>query len=262
MNQLLQTFLIFVTGILGGLVGSTLLSSGDSDAASSTSTVASSEVDVDLGKQLDSMQMQLDNMERQLEVQNGTILSMKDRVSSAAEMDRALRDGRLPGGEEFPLASVNSMPTGQGFDAAVDAVIQQREEKEDAERTARREERRVEQLDERVAELTEQLGLDASQTEVLAKALNDSSLARNEYFADMRENGRGDRDEIRARMAEIGEQETEALSASLNSDQMAQYTELNSSRGFGGFGGGGSRGGGNTGNTGGTNRGGRTGGGF
>ncbi|MDA0667399.1 MAG: hypothetical protein O3A95_02355 [Planctomycetota bacterium] len=262
MNKLLQTFLIFVTGILGGLVGSTLLSTSDSEATSGAETTAATEVGADFGKQLDSLQMQFDNMERQLEVQGGTILSMKDRVSSAVEMDRALRDGRLPDGEEFPLAS-NSIPTGQGFDAAVGAVIQQREEQEDAERDVRREERRKEQLETRIAELSEQLGLDSSQTEVLSKALNDSSVARNEFFADMRENGWGDREGIRTRMTEISEQETNALSASLSPEQMTQYAESNDSSGFGGFGGGnrggnrgGTTGGGTTGGTGGGNRGG------
>jgi len=256
MNQLLQTFLIFVTGILGGLVGSTLLGSSASDSDTPAKTMTATEAGVDLSKQLDAMQMQLDNMERQLEVQSGTILSLKDRVSSAVEMDRALRDGRMPSGEDFPLAA-NSMPTGQGFDAAVDAVIQQRQQRENAEREARREERRQEQLDARVAELSEQLGLDGTQTEVLAKALNDSSVARNEFFADMRENGWGDRDGIRTRMTEIRKQETEALSIALTPEQMTQYTELNDSRGFGGFGGG--RG---SGNAGGANRGGNARGGF
>lgn len=261
MNQLLQTFLILVTGLIGGLLGSTLLSSSDSDASPSAEAIAATETEADLGKQLDSMQMQLDNMERQLEVQGGSILSMKDRVSSAVEMDRALRDGRLPDGEEFPLAS-NPIPTGQGFDAAVGAVIQQREEQEDAERDERREDRRQEQLETRIAELSEQLGLDSSQTEALSSALNDSSVARNEFFADMRENGwGGDREGIRERMTEIGEQETEALSASLTPEQMTQYAESNEARGFGGFGGG-NRGSGGGGNRGGGGGGGNRGGDF
>jgi len=257
MNQLLQTFLIFVTGIVGGLVGSAILSSSSTEPASSQEIAAATEAEVDLGKQFDAMQMQLDNMERQLDVQGGSILTLKDRVSSAVEMDRALRDGRLPDGEEFPLAA-NSMPTGQGFDAAVGAVIQQREQQEDAERDARREERRLEQLETRVTELAEQLGLDSMQTEVLSKALNESSVARTAFFADMRENGWGDRDGIRTRMTEISELETETLSASLTPEQMTQYTELNDSRGFGGFGGGGRGGRG----SGGGNRGDQGGGGF
>ncbi|PCJ54477.1 MAG: hypothetical protein COA70_04965 [Planctomycetota bacterium] len=259
MNQLLQTFLIFVTGIVGGLVGSAMLSSSSAEPASSQEITAATEAEADLGKQLDALQMQLDNMERQLDVQGGSILTLKDRVTSAVEMDRALRDGRMPGGEEFPLAA-NSIPTGQGFDAAVGAVIQLREEQEDAERSARREDRRQEQLETRVAELAEQLGLDIGQTEVLTKALNDTSVARSEFFADMRENGWGDRDGIRTRMAEISELETQTLSASLTPEQMTQYTELNDSRGFGGFGGGGG-GGGNRG-SGGGNRGSQGGGGF
>ncbi|MFK5955313.1 MAG: hypothetical protein QM477_02595 [Planctomycetota bacterium] len=260
MNQLLQTFLIFATGLIGGLVGSAVLSTNNTAVESTGEFASATEASVDLGKQFDAMQMQLDNMERQLEVQSGTILSMKDRVSSAVEMDRALRDGRMPDGEEFPLAAANTMPTGQGFDAAVDAVIQQRKDQEDAERDARREERRVDQLATRVAELAEQLGLDATQTEVMASALDESSRARNEFFADMRENGWSDREGMRTKMTEISDAETQALSLSLSADQMTQYGELNSQRGFGGFGGGSrsgaNRGGGNSSGTTGGSRGG------
>lgn len=259
MNQLLQTFLIFIVGLLGGLIGSTLLGGASSEGSKDGTGSAISDGDqASLSDQLDAIQMELGSLSRRVELQASTLLTLQDRVAGAIEMDRSLREGRMPGGEPLPFAEMGpggmaDMPTGQSFDAAVDAVIQQREEEEAAARAERREQRRQEQLDQRVADLSEQLGLDASQQSAFAEALNQTSVARNDYFSDMRENGFSGREEIQAKMTELREQELETLGGFLNQDQLTQYQELTEVSGFGGFGGrGGNRGGGGSGGGGGT----------
>ncbi|MGB0952518.1 MAG: hypothetical protein ACPG31_04795 [Planctomycetota bacterium] len=263
MNQLLQTFLIFVTGLIGGLIGSVLLADGGSEATSMDSDSGyTAAADEDLNKTLQALQAKVDTMGRTLELQSSTLLNMQEQMSSAVEMDRALRQGTLPGGEPLPPGmgmAAADMPTGPGFDAALDAALQQRDEAEAAERAERREERRVEQLEQRVADLALELGLSEAQTEEFGRILDDSSKARNDFFTEMRESGSwGDRDSMRAKMTEFRETELESLGGLLNSEQLTQYTELTEFTGFGGRGGG-NRGGGNNGGSnsgGGGNRGG------
>lgn len=262
MNQLLQTFLIFVIGLIGGLIGSVLMGGADDPLeAENLSTFGAEEgQEGDLADQLEAIQASLGSLTRRLELQESTLLTLQDRVAGAIEMDRSLRDGRLPGGEEFAmgLGALGDMPTGPSFDSAVDAIIQQREEEESAARAERREERRQEQLEQRVNDLAEQLGLDATQKSAFSEALNATSVARNEFFTDMRENGFSNREGIQEKMTEIRDQELEALGGVLNQEQLTQYQDLTESSGFGGFGG--RRGGGGGGGQ--NNQGGTRGGGF
>ena len=254
MNQLLQTFLIFVTGLLGGLIGSVLLSDPGStaetqDAESSYST----EANLELAESHDALQAQVDTLSRTVELQSSTILNLQDQVKGAVEMERALREGVMPGGEPLPPGlAMADVPTGPGFDAAVDAIIPQREEQEESERAERREERRQEQLARRVDDLAEQLGLDEAQKGEFAKILDESSKARNDFFQEMRETGAwSDRETIRTKMTEMRESELQSLGGLLNPEQLSQYEESTSFTGFGGGGnrggggGGGNRGGGN-----------------
>ena len=258
MNQLLQTFLIFVIGLIGGLIGSALMGGADNSLEAENLSAFGVEdgQEGDLSDQLEAMQASLGSLTRRLELQESTLLTLQDRVAGAIEMDRSLRDGRLPGGEELAmgLGAMGDMPTGQSFDAAVDAVIQQREEEESAARTERREQRRQEQLEERVNDLAEQLGLDATQKSAFSEALNATSVARNDFFTDMRENGFTNREGIQEKMTEIRDQELESLGGVLNQEQLTQYQDLTEFSGFGGFGG--RRGGGGQSNQGGTRGGG------
>lgn len=255
MNQLLQTFLIFVTGLIGGLIGSVLLADGGSSSTpSSEDSSYTAAADEDLSKTLQALQAKVDTMGRTLELQSSTLLTMQDQMASAVEMDRALRQGTLPGGEPLPAGTGMAMadiPTGPGFDAALDAALQQRDEEEAAERAAAREERRKEQLEARVADLALELGLSESQTIEFGKILDESSKARSDFFTEMRETGAwGDRTTMREKMGEFRDTELESLGGLLNNEQLTQYTELTENSGFGGGGrGGGNRGGG--GNTGG-----------
>ncbi|MHC4824258.1 MAG: hypothetical protein ACYTEP_09595 [Planctomycetota bacterium] len=252
MNQLLQTFLIFVIGLIGGLIGSALIGGADTtqEAENLSELGVTVEGEADLADRMEAMQASLGSLTRRLELQESTLLTLQDRVAGAIEMDRSLRDGRLPGGQEFAMVpgGMGDVPTGQSFDAAVDAVIQQREEEEAAERSERREERRQEQLEQRVNDLAEQLGLDATQKDAFADALNTTSVARNDFFVDMRENGFSGREAIQERMAEIRDQELETLGSVLNQDQLTQYQGLTESSGFGGWGRGGGGGQSGTGN--------------
>lgn len=267
MNQLLQTFLIFVIGLIGGLIGSALMGGPDSslDAENLRDLGAMEEGEVDLADQLEAMQASLGSLTRRLELQESTLLTLQDRVAGAIELDRSLRDGRLPGGMEMAMgpSALGEMPTGQSFDAAVDAVIQQREAEEAAERAERREQRRQEQLEQRVNDLAEQLGLDATQKSAFSEALNATSVARNEFFTDMRENGFTNRESIQEKMTELRDQELESLGRVLDPEQLTQYQDLTEVSGFGGFGGrSGGRGTGGGGTGGGSNQGGNRGGGF
>ncbi len=239
MNTTLQGFVILLLGLLGGLLSQVLL--GSSSAADPLPALESrvQAADADLAKQLQSLQVAVDSLNRQLELQSSTLMHLQDQMAGVAELERSLRSGQLPEGVPMPLAMEN-MPTGMGFDAAVDAVIQQREQQQQAERAERREEMRKEQLARRVEELAEQLGLAPEQKDAFAQALDQASKERSAFFAEMRETGFLGRDAISEKMIAIREQEMDQLRPVLSEEQLSQYEELTTFRGFGGGGSGGS----------------------
>lgn len=260
MNQIGQTFLIFAVGLAGGLVGSTLLSSptAASDSTSTGGSNAELVADGDFGAVLDTMQADLAMLTQEVALQRNHMSSLDTRL---AGVQASQAESRMAGGGAAmdPLAGLDpgEMPSGMGFDAAVNAAIEKREADESATRDAARDVQREERLERDMERWTEELGLSADQASQMKTILNDTTVARTEFFTEMRESGTMDRELMRERMTELGETQNEQLGNVLDTTQMATYTESSSSSFFGG-GFGGRRGGGGGTSSGGTSGGGRT----
>lgn len=130
----------------------------------------------------------------------------------------------------------------------VERALADREAEEKAAEEARREQQLLDRLDERVAKLATDLGLDANQAKLMKDTLYASDKRRGEMFAAMR-NGDAptmDRDAMRASMEEFRDGVNAQLQTFLTPAQFDAYQESNDGGfgrgGFGGFGGG--RGGG------------------
>lgn len=254
MKPLTQTLMMFVVGLLGGVVGALVISPAPSSEPN-TSTEATAGASVE--KQLEEIQEQLDGLSRSVDLHGSTLSQLEDSQENIAqEMAESLAKGVLPDGTplQMPL-NMGDMPAGPGFDSMVAAVIEQRDQEEAAARDERRREAQAQKIEERSKRLAEELGLDAVQTDQLAKVMTETNDARNAFFQEMRENGTWDRDAIREGMETLRTEESDKLDDFLTPTQLEQYSEQSNT--FGGGFGGGRRGGGGGG---GGNNGGRSGG--
>lgn len=246
MKPLTQTLMMFVVGLLGGVVGALVISPAPSSEPS-TSTEASAGASVE--KQLEQMQEQLDGLSRSVDLHGSTLSQLEDSQKNIAqEMSESLAKGVLPDGTplQMPL-NMGDLPAGPGFDSMVAAVIEQRDQEEAAARDQRRAEQQQRQIEERSKRLAEELGLDAVQTDQLAKVMTETSEARNHYFREMREAGTWDREAIREGMETLRTEESAKLETFLTPTQLEQYNEQSNSFGGRGFGGGGNNNGGRSG---------------
>ncbi|MCP4094388.1 MAG: hypothetical protein GY747_13175 [Planctomycetes bacterium] len=247
MNQIGQTFLIFVTGLAGGIVGSMVLgtSTGATDPVDSGKNQTVLTSDSELTAVIDAMQGDMAQLGSEISQQKSVIQSLDARLANI----QTLQGDGLIGGNSLnsdPLAGLDpaEIPSGNSFDAAVNAAIEKREADEAAERAAQRAVRREEQMERRMENYVTELGLDAAQADQMKAILLEGDTARSDMFTEMRESGTMDRQAMRDAMTELNESTNEKLGAVLNPTQMEQYSEM-SSNSFGGFGGG--RRGGNSG---------------
>jgi len=241
MNQLGQTFLIFVVGLAGGLVGSMVLSTPSSNAEGTAAGAngASQQEANDHSKVLDGIQGDLAMLTDEVAQQRNMMRALDSRIASTQAARNDARPGAV-GVELDPLAALSpsEIPSGQGFDAAVNAAIEKREADEAAVRDAERAVQREERLNAQMENYIKELGLDANQAAEMKTILNDATVARTEFFTEMRESGSMDRELMREKMTELSDTQNEALGNVLNPTQLEQYTEMSANSGFGGFGGG------------------------
>jgi hypothetical protein len=254
MNQIGQTFLIFVTGLAGGIVGSMVLgpSGGTADSADGGQAQTVLASDSELSGVIESIQGDMAQLGSEISQQKSVLQSLDARLANI----QTLQGDGLVGGTGLnadPLAGLDQseIPSGNSFDAAVNAAIEKREADEAAERDAQRAVRREEQMERRMENYVTELGLDAAQADQMKKILLDGDKARTDYFTELRESGNMDRQAMREAMTELTDTQNEQLGNVLNPTQMEQYSEMASSSRFGGFGGGGRGTGGGGGNAGG-----------
>lgn len=242
MNQLGQIFLLFVVGLAGGLMGSLILSdpAGQGGAGESSSSISTDSADARLTARLDELQDTLDILVEDVARQRSNLAILDTRLAGVQAERRSNRDGDRGGAApQDPFAGLDpsEIPTGRGFDAAVIAAVEKREADAAAQREVERAQRREEQLERQMERYIEELGLDDYQAGQMKTILNDTSVARNEFFTEMRESGVMDRQLIREKMTEINDSQIEQLGNVLTSVQMSQYTEMTANAGFGGGGG-------------------------
>lgn len=231
---------MFVVGLAGGLTGAVFLGGGDAPViGSSTDAPASSDRLVKaLEQRILSLEGSAETQRLAYEEMDGRLLALSRRPD--LEQLIATADAARP----TPDAAAAMSPTGQAMTAEVRAALDLIENERQAERDAEQARRREERLNATVERLTSELGLDASQAQVVKTALSESTVARETMFAEMRNGGGNfDREQIGAKMTELRETEIAMVSKVLTPTQVEHYTTLTSfgGRGFGGGDNGGGR---------------------
>ena len=241
MNKTLSTVLILITGFIGGLLGPILLGDTGPQYDMSIDAAAASDTQ-ELRNEIAGLTSANDSLRSSFDLQATRLGQLEDKINSLP---------LPPAGGPEGLAFAD-MPTGQAFEGQINAVIEQRENRQSMERDQARAERRAEANARRVERMAEELGLSPQQTDQFATIVDDAATERSEYFSEIRENGweNIDRDEMRSTMETMREDEYSALEGVLTPEQLTQYQESNSNSGWGG-GRGGSTGGGRGGSTGG-----------
>jgi hypothetical protein len=241
MNQIGQTFLIFAVGLAGGLVGSTLFSSptAASDSTSNGGNGQELAINAEFNTALDTIQADLAMLTQEVALQRNQMSSMDTRLAGVLASQAESR-AAVVGQAVDPLAGLNpaEMPSGMGFDAAVNAAIEKREADEAATRAAARALQLEQRLEREMKRWTEELGLSADQASQMKTILNDTTVARTEFFTEMRESGTMDRELVREKLTELNDTQNEQLGNVLDSSQMEKYTESTANTFMGGrFGG-------------------------
>lgn len=240
----LQLALVFVVGLAGGLLGSTLLGGGGAVRASDS---ASELTESSPEAQLRALEERMTYLERSAEAGTLALGDLETRMLALSRRETGpAAAAPAAGGAGDPAAGLDlaSMPTGAGFDAAVVAAVERREEAERLAREAERAQRREERVKRTADELAAELGLDGAQKDAITRAMLESTAAREAFFEGMRESGTFDREGARQVISDIRSKELAAAGAVLNESQLQRYSEATDfGRGFGGRDGGG--GGGN-----------------
>ena len=249
MNSSTVLTLAVAAGFAGGFVGSIFLApagSADDSASSGEIVLYANEADLRaLTERMQAVESATNSHDLSLGILDGRYDELAARIPRGVPGTPG--EGNYGPSGELAMAP-GSIPTGPGFDAAVAAVIQQREEADAAERQRQREERQEEALKRRAEQLATEIGLDARQTEQLVEAMRDAQTKREEAFTAMRESGNFDRDQARASMEQLRAVELESVAKFMTPEQVTKYQESGASNAFGGrggqqgFGGGGGRG--------------------
>ena len=225
MNKTLSTVLILITGFIGGLLGPVLLGDTSSQYDMSIDAAAASDTQ-ELRNEIAGLMSANDSLRSSFDLQATRLGQLEDKINNLPS---------LPAGAPDGLAFAD-MPTGQAFEGQINAVIEQRENRQSMERDQARAERRAEANERRVERMAKELGLSPQQTDQFAIIVGDAATERSAYFSEIRENGweNIDRDEMRSTMETMREDEYSALEGVLTPEQLTQYQESNSNSGWGG----------------------------
>jgi len=244
MQDILKMVVVFVVGLLGGLLGASLMSGGGSEA---TVAAGGTGLDAVSATAFQDLEERLMLLERETEAQDLALADFNTRLLAATRREAAPSASAAlaldpNGSPEAGALSLTDAPTGPRFQAEVLAVLEQKEEAERAAAELERAQRREERVQRTVDQLTADLGLDAKQAEVVGQALRESTAAREKFFEQMQQGGGGnmDREAVRAQMTQIREAEIAKVGGVLTPAQIETYTratDFGNGRGQGGRGG-------------------------
>ncbi len=197
----------------------------------------------------ESLEERLARMENETQL----IAPVLERSFVPEESTGTISDGNLPVASPKAIQIGDSVIQPEQFEAWVQRASESLAAKRKAEKDQERSIREGERVEEQIAKLTTDLGLDQHQQSEFRRHLQDSSTKRRDLFQAMRDGGT-DRSTMREAMGKQREENDADLRTFLNEDQFTSYKASNSG-GFGrggrnnGGGGGGnnSRGGGNRG---------------
>ena len=141
---------------------------------------------------------------------------------------------------------LGSLDTGDGvvaatpaMQAAVESVLDMREDRERQEREAKRAEAQAKRMEDRIAKLQTDLGLDQNQTNSMRTILQDEDVRRDDMRTQMREardSGNMDMGNMRQIWTDMRDVTNQAVQGVLNPTQYDQYQESQSNNRWGGRG--------------------------
>jgi hypothetical protein len=221
--------------LLGGLVTAALLGTSMESAPleATAATPAGPVADDSLRESVAALAERVDTMAMSIETLEHRLAQLGEGGGARVAADAVQREeiDELRG----LLTAVRDPETGADqLEGLVLNVLEAKEDRDREERDERRREAMEERMDERVAKLTEELGLNGYQAGEMKRILTDEQTTRDEFFTKMREGGNWDREAMRDSMEEIRTTSRTALQTVLSASQYDQYVEQDS--GFGGFG--------------------------
>ncbi|MEM8709871.1 MAG: hypothetical protein AAGG01_02880 [Planctomycetota bacterium] len=259
--------LVLLASAIAGGVGAvaTTVLTPQNDASAATQQIVGHDEDVlaQLERMEQSYNVLLDRIET---LEAGSELvpvgAPPTRVSAVApesELKEAVKAEILAELSEGPAAVATP-----SLQRAVETVLERREEQQKLEREQKRAAEQEKRLEDRLAKLQTDLGLDQNQVDSMRTIYQDQDVKRDELRDEMRamRDAGGSREEARAMWIDLRDATNEAIQGVLSPTQYEQYQESNNNdRGFGRGGdrGGNNRGGGGNNSGGGNNGGGRRG---
>lgn len=217
-----------------GAVGATILLSPNPGpiAKSAVPNVTLQDTVAKLSDRIETLADRLDGLERSDDLapvaSPGRVAATLDR----AEIEGVVRD-MLGSVEGAPAAATPSL------EAAVANVIEMREERERQERDQRRAEAEEKRLEDRLAKLQSDLGLDQTQLDSMRGIFQEQSRKADEMRQSMREaRDTGlDMGSMREMWTDLRDSTNESIKGVLSPSQYEQYEESNANQRWGGRGG-------------------------
>ena len=230
-SNVLLLVLGLVAGVVGGFLGGTLAAPAPAESASSDDLLVEEPVVAPVSEErIRALESEVSSLKLQLELARADMQRVPDRQEMLAP---ALLESEDPRGElawEVP-------PDWTGHvDERVSAILQERDQAEEEARRQRQAENRKRRVSAQVERLSEELGLTPIQEQDMSRVLLAADERRSELWESVRDGGDVDRETMRASMRTIQEETQAELQVFLTAEQLAQYTELQSNRGW--FGGG------------------------
>lgn len=146
---------------------------------------------------------------------------------------QAINDGNVPMGTSSQAIRIgNSVVQPAQFEAWVRRASESIAAQEKAQRDQDRSIREGERIEDQIAKLTTDLGLDQHQQSEFRRHLQDSTTKRRDIFQAMRD-GSGDRTSMRENMGKLREESDTDLKTFLNDDQYTTYKDSGADNAFG-----------------------------
>jgi hypothetical protein len=235
-----STPLILLGSVLAGgvsAIGATVLLAPAPGPEAAQAASAGSEILAaidDLGLSISSLSQRVEDLES---TESLAPISGTGRMAASldrSEIENVVND--ILGSVEGAPASIAS----PSLESAVANVIEMREEREDQERQQRRADAEAKRMEDRLAKLQTDLGLDQTQVDSMRGIFQNQTVKVDEMRQSMREarDSGLDMGSMREMWTGLRDDTNTAVQGILSPSQYEQYEESNSNRGWGGRGGG------------------------
>lgn len=213
----------FAAGAMGGLLFAPGTPAEEGGPLTSAPLSASAGDDVALEQRFLSLQAEYATVETQLARMQSKLDALANRREAVSMPEADEADEESTSDRQY--AELEAVPYTLEEEQRFAAYLDARERQEEAEREAERERRREEARQRQIDRLAEQLGLNEYQKSEMNRVLGEADAARRKAFEEMRAAGDFDRDEMRAKMEELNEQQNQQLGSFLTPQQLEQYQD-------------------------------------